>query len=370
MAATDRKVTRLIAVVAVALAAGSAGPAAFAQSGGAANRSLAETLFQQARRLMTEKNYAEACPKLAESQRLDPATGTLLNLAVCHSQEGKLASAWVEFTDALADAHRDGRADREQFAREHLAAIQPRISHVTIVISDVARAGGLQIKLDGSVIGAAAWGLPVPLDPGAHEVVASAPGRRTWAKAISIAGEAQNQLVDIPVLGAVEPPVAVAAGAATTGTSAPPPAAPSVDRQTATVPAPTLVAASSGPASSGVASDKLRTASYVVAGAGVAALGVGAVFGLRAFSKWSDRNKHCPNSVCDDIAVSDSNAASTAALVSDITVGLGLAAIATGAVLWYRSRPGDGPSSGAVAAVSLTPLVTGHGGTLVLDAHW
>ena len=123
---------------------------------------------------------------------------------------------------------------------------------------------------------------------------------------------------------------------------------------------------------SGQGSGRMRTASYVVAGAGVAALGVGAVFGLRAFSKWSDRNKNCPNSICNDVAVSDANAADSAALVADIGIGVGLAAVVTGAILWYRSRPADraGPGSASVAALSVSPAVTGHGGALVLDGHW
>ena len=354
MAAADRSSLRLVAALALVSSAGSRAPA-LAQNE-ATNRSLAETLFQDARRLMADKKYADACPKLAESQRLDPATGTLLNLAVCHAEQGKLASAWLEFTEAQAAARRDGRPDREQFAREHLVAIEPRISHLTIVVPEAARLPGLQIKEDGGVVGAAAWGLATPVDPGVHEVSATASDRRTWTRSFTITGDAQNQMIEVPVLGFVASPPAAVAAATGPDRVGPPPIAPvQVSERPARAPA----------------APGLRTASYVVAGAGVVALGTGVIFGARAFSKWSDRNKNCPNGACNDAAVADGNAASTAALVSDITVGLGLAAVVTSAVLWYRSRPADAATAAAAngPSVSLAPLGA-RGGALIVDGRW
>src|SRR5262245_52463521 len=38
----------------------------------------AEALFEVGRDLMKDKKYSEACPKLKESLRLDPAVGTML----------------------------------------------------------------------------------------------------------------------------------------------------------------------------------------------------------------------------------------------------------------------------------------------------
>jgi hypothetical protein len=55
---------------------------AWAGAQGPAASPLAQTLFEEGRALMLKGDAATACPKFAESQRLEPAGGTLLNLAV------------------------------------------------------------------------------------------------------------------------------------------------------------------------------------------------------------------------------------------------------------------------------------------------
>src|SRR5262245_2520720 len=85
----------------------------------AEDKALATALFREGRALLAEKRVADACLKFEESHRLDPSGGTILNLALCHEQEGKLARSWSEFNEAIAFARRDYRADRESEAREH-----------------------------------------------------------------------------------------------------------------------------------------------------------------------------------------------------------------------------------------------------------
>jgi hypothetical protein len=134
---------------------------------------LAETLFEKAKALMAEHHYDEACPMLAESQQLDPGGGTLLTLALCHERQGRTATAWTELKDALARAQQEGEADRAAVARQHLEALEPRLSRLVIRV-DVGHAftPGLAIARDGIVLGRPAWGLPVPVDPGEHTVEA------------------------------------------------------------------------------------------------------------------------------------------------------------------------------------------------------
>src|SRR5690349_6994160 len=84
----------------------------------------AQSLFDLGKELMKEKRFAEACRALGESQRLDPGGGTLFALAYCHEQSGHISVALSEFKEALSMAQRDGRADREKLARDHIVALE------------------------------------------------------------------------------------------------------------------------------------------------------------------------------------------------------------------------------------------------------
>jgi hypothetical protein len=189
---------------AVALALATAVAEASAESEGA--DTLAETLYRQGRQLMTDGHYAEACAKFAESQRLDPASGTLLNLAGCHEAEHQYATAWLEYTSAKTWALRDQRDDRVTFAEERIRAIEPKLSHLTVVVGSEANAPGLEVEVDGVTFRGAARGVPMPVDPGSHRVDARAEGRRSWSQVVEY-GEAPSSLtVRIPVLEPVEAP--------------------------------------------------------------------------------------------------------------------------------------------------------------------
>jgi len=189
---------------------------------------LAEMLYQQARDLMAEGRYDEACPKLEESQRLDPATGTLLNLASCHENQGKFASAWFEYLDAVTLSRRDGRADRVAYAQARLAELEPRLSRLTIVVPEAADYPGLELELDGALIGTAARGVPTPVDPGAHVVEARAPGRHGVKLRIEIGAVPEQKTITIPELVSAAAPAVpkLAPGATEPPPPAPPPPAP------------------------------------------------------------------------------------------------------------------------------------------------
>jgi hypothetical protein len=326
-----------IVVTSLSLACVAAWPTA-ARAENASSQAAAQALFEEARTLMNQGKFAEACPKFAESQRLDPGAGTLLNLANCYEKNGQTASAWVTFKDAAAAADVKKRVDWSQRARERAAAIEPLLSRLTIAVSAEAKVDGLEVRRDGVTVGSAEWGTAIPVDPGEHAIEATAPKRKKWSTVAKVGPKADKASVTVPALESE--PVA----SAVVDPSLPPkPVA--ADTPPPSEPAP-------GSTGSGQ-----RTVGLVVGGFGVAGLAVGTVFGLTAISKGSDAKKLCPTAPSCSSAegVQANDDAKSAAAVSTVGMIVGGVALAAGAVL-YLTAP-KGASKETATRVHVAPNV-------------
>jgi len=312
-------------------------PAAAAPPEG--DRALAQSLFEDGRRLMAAGDFATACPKLAESQALDPSGGTLLNLAVCHEKNGQLATAWSDFKDALSVARRDNRADRFDVAQQHLTTLEPQVPWLTIKVERAQPEQ--QVLLDGAAVRAAAWGTPIAVDPGSHRLESTASGKSSWNGPLEMA-VAERKVVVIPEL-------AVDATA---------PAAPPPTKDETKTPA----AADSGGG---------NAAGWVLVGTGVAALGVGTYFGIAALSTQNKVEKECPTpQTCTPRGVELSGDAQTQAWASNIGIGVGLVGVTVGSIL-LLTAPASA-KSGAARAMSgpLRVSASQRGAELSLQGVW
>ena len=241
-------------------------PRARAQS--ATEKATAEALFVDAKRLMDEKKFAEACPKLADSQKLDPGVGTSLNLALCYKQNGQTASAWTTYREAAAQARTAQQLDREELARNEAAALEKTLTRLVIRVSpEVAAIQGLEIKRDGALVPSGLFGVAAPVDPGVRSIDVTAPGRKPLHLEVKAEGAGTTSEIAIPVLESdTAGGVPVAAVAA-----APVPAQP-------TTPAPPPGEAKSG-------ENGQFIAGIVVAGVGAAGLVTGTIFGLLSIAQ-------------------------------------------------------------------------------------
>jgi hypothetical protein len=313
-----------------------------ARAQSASDQAAAEALFKQARELMTAGHYSEACPKLAESERLDPSAGTMLNLATCYEKNGQVASAWVTFKGAASAAQRANEPDRAKLARARASALEPALPTLTITVAAGADSPDLVVTRDGEKVGRAEWGTPIPVDPGMHPVEANAPGRKVWQTQAKVDGPGAKAAIEVP-------PLAPDAGAAQPGTPGPTAALPP-----ASEPPPP-------PASVG---STQRVLGLVVAGVGVGGIAVGSVFGFIAKGHNGDASPHCNGTVCDAAGVSDLSDAHTAATVSTVAFIAGGAALAGGVVLYLvapRAPSGTGLQLAPGAAGSVAGLTLGGG---------
>ncbi|HEY8074032.1 MAG TPA: hypothetical protein VIF62_07985 [Labilithrix sp.] len=286
----------------------------------------AEDLFRRAKALIDANKWNEACPLLQESQRLDPGTGTLLNLALCHEHVGKVASAWGEFraVEQQARVATPPREDRVKTAREHADRLEPRLSRIRILVPNDARAPGLVVKIDGEEKREPTWG-GVPVDPGSHDVEASAPGKRARSDRVKVDDE--GAVVNVAIAPLEDVPKETPR-ATTTPQQPAGPDLESLDQY--------------------AANRARRTTGFVASGIGLATLAAGGVFGVLAIVA-NDDAKSCSPCIAGSNQARSSNDATDRALVfanvANVTVPLGVIGSAIGAYLVLTA----GPTSVAIA---------------------
>jgi len=252
---------------------------------------LAESLYQEGLKLFDQKKYDEACPRFAESQRQDPATGTQIALAKCYEEAGKTASAWAQYKELAFTFKKAGNAEGEKAASDKATELEKHLSKLQINAAE--DTPGLVVRRDGEELAKAILGTAVAVDPGAHVIEATAPGYQVWQTTVTIGKDGDAQTVTIPALSALPKPA-----------------------------------------------NPLRTAAFVVGGVGAASVVVGGIFGLLAVSDKSRAEESGCDSVtkrCTQAGQDLIDGAKTKAWVSTLGIGIGAAALGTGVVLLVMS---------------------------------
>jgi len=270
----------------------------------------ADALFREGRTHADAGDFVRACPLFAESLRLDYALGTLFNLAACEEHVGALVRALDLYAELGERLPPDD--DRLGFVRERRAYLDRVVPRLTIVVSAEAPPE-THVTRDQTELRGPSLGVALPVDVGDHAIAVDAPGRavRTWTVRVALGD--RRVVVVVPGDPTSQPPPDVAPAKA----------------------------------------HGARTLDWIVGGAGVASLAVGTYFGVRALSKRSDSDASCVGDVCRTAAgIDDYDDAKTYSRVSDVTLGLGIVAVAAASYLLLTSHERVSP---AVAGIRFGP---------------
>lgn len=271
----------------------------------------AEALFNSGLTALDQGDWTTACEKFRASYTLDPSPGTSINVARCLEQEGKLATAWLEYQTAKK-LNRDTvvesrRAQVDAYATRQIAALEPRLPRLRIVVQNPPP--GLTVERDGVSV-ASALGESLPIDPGTHRIVVRAPGHAEETREVKTV---EGATADVTI---VLRPVAAPAATPQPPVFLPPPPPPrEPDR--------------------GLRG--MQIGGIVVGGVGVAGLAVGAITGGMALSLKADVEAACDevaHTCSEQTGLDDASTGSTVAAISTVGFVAGGALLATGIVLF------------------------------------
>jgi hypothetical protein len=298
----------------------------------------ADTLFREGRELLRQERFEEACNKLEESNKLDPSSGTLLNLAHCHEQLGRYATAFAEFSRAAEMAEQQQVPARVAEARRRVELLRPRLSYLVVQVSGPI--AGLEVERNGERLEPRSYDQPVAVDPGTQTIRASAPGYTEWSVSLWLTQPGEQVVVVPPLAPERKPVVEVEADAERAARQV-------SDRNPPARPAPRLPAAA--PARG------LSPSFWIAAGTTVVATGVATAAGIMSLSSYHDAERQCPTHTgCSQDALDARSRAGTLATVTNVAVAAAVLGAGTSVYLFITSRSASQRRQASVSLATST----------------
>jgi hypothetical protein len=310
-------------------------------------KAAARLLGTEGVRLAMSGDCSQAVDKLTRAEALVHAPTTAVWLGQCDIQLGHLVAGTEVLNRVVRDTLPPGApkswVEAKQRAQSLFDSTEPRIGKLIIAVD---RPGGVvpQVTVDGNPVPSVLVGDERPTDPGAHHVVAVAPGFDPASTDVTLA-DGQSLRVSLQLVAQAPPPSPQGA-----------PVAPGPGPQ----PAP-----ATGPTSSPASSPPNRTAAYVTYGVGAAGFVVTAVFGVLALGDKSrlDSAPGCPKS-CPESSQSDIDALHRDALISTIGLGVGIVGAALGTYFFVSAHSDEAPKTAKLDVRPwIGPASAGLGGT-------
>jgi hypothetical protein len=168
----------------LALAIGCAARGARADEPTPAQLQAARDLFAAAERDEDGEHWSDALEKLRRVADVKLTAGVRYHVALCEEKLGRVATAYAHYVEARDAAAREGNAEVLGLMSDPiLAKLRARVPTLTL---DVPSAAGVSVTVDGVVEPPGLWRVPVPIDPGAHRIEATAPGRAKFARQLEV----------------------------------------------------------------------------------------------------------------------------------------------------------------------------------------
>jgi serine/threonine-protein kinase len=320
-----RTFTRL-GLVFYAIPALLAGVRGEARAEGVSDASAASAFAEAGAELMAAGDLPGGCRKLQQATTFDASATRFLALGDCWERAGRTASAWDAYHLA-EELAMSGATDIVARAREGTARVEAVLPRLEITPPWGAEFADLELYLDGSRLSPLLYSVAVPVDPGLHELRASAPGRVPFALELTLPSGPGTTRVRIPESSLGRKPVLPEPD---------PPRAPI--REDASEPP----------------GQTLRIVGLALGGVGIASLAIGTGFAVKAGNERSELEAQCPSGICTMAGKDKYDAYTQHATVANAALIAGATSL-VGGVIVYLVAPSAHPAKSRHVAVE--PLV-------------